>query len=424
MIPKNITSDHILVALKKIDRESVPTDRAATKYHILHENRRYPPKYAISIANEIANGVELKPNEFSGGEEANKFLRKRGFLIVERPRVGKEPDQKTVPQPVSRSVHDSSAVRPETKPPPQIQTDNCNGYPMNPADKVHTKKIVEPIPIPPEDVKSHFQSTDEPHSQYKLATVCVESVAEPSLKQRLELLKDVIAKLAKNVDLFVFPAGFFDTGGKYEKVSEQIESGVCDAIRHSSSSAIACIGVDALFQKDQFGVAFNTDGVLAMAKKFFPTDDEAGVINLASDPFSGESKYPRTFLVKGKRAYLAVCYDSFGIRKKSVKRQNIDLIVNLIHGFNPKGESGSGDVYFAKHGLAGSSKQWGCPTYAAAVFSHRNVSPNWPTGVMWNQGSKSTQEWRYIENTIAQPEPLIVTSSNPNEKAIVRIFSS
>ena len=270
----------------------------------------------------------------------------------------------------------------------------------------------------------NFENEDEANSQYKLATVCVESLVEGFLEQRLDLLKNVIVKLSKNVDLFLFPAGFFDTSGKYEKVSEQIENGVCDAIRKCSSSAIVCVGVDALSQKDQFAIALNKDGVLAMARKFFPTDDEAGVINLAGDPFSGESKYPRTFLVKGKMAYLAVCYDSFGIRKKSVKRQNIDLIVNLIHGFNPKGESGSGDVYFAKHGLAGSSKQWGCPTYAAAVFSRCNVPPNWPTGVMWNQGIKSTQKWKYVENTITQPEPLIVTSANPNEKAIIRIFYS
>jgi hypothetical protein len=281
-----------------------------------------------------------------------------------------------------------------------LLTDNQNGPSIEPEDK------------------------DEANYQYKLATVCVESLVEGFLEQRLDLLKNVIVKFSKNVDLFVFPAGFFYTHDKYEKVSEQIENGVCNAIRQSSSSAIVCVGVDALSQKDQFAIALNKDGVLAMARKFFPTDVEAGVINLASDPFSGESKYPRTFLVKGKMAYLAVCYDSFGIRKTSVKRQNIDLIVNLIHGFNPKGKSGSGDVYFAKHGLAGSSKQWGCPAYGAAVFSHRNVPSNWPTGVMWNQGDKSTLEWKYVENALVQPDSLTVNSSNPNEKAIIRIFIS
>ena len=397
MIPKNITRKHILGALKKIDREGVPMCRDASKFHIVNDNKTYPPKYTISLANKIANRVELKPNEFSGGDETNEFLRKLGFNIVKPSGVEKNPAKQPVPQPVSPPVHDSSVGMPET--------------------------LVPSLPVkddPP------LQYKDEPNSQYKLATVCVESESsvEGSLEQRLELLKNVIVKFSKNVDLFVFPAGFFHTGGKYEKVSEQIESGVCDAIRQSSSSVIVCVGVDALSQKDQLAVVLNKEGILSMARKFFPADGESGRINLARDPLVGEGKYPRIFPVKGKSVYPAVCYDSFGIRKKSVKRPKIDLIVNLIHGFNPKGEFGSGDVFFAKYGMAGSSKEWGCPTYAAAVFSRCNIPPNWPTGVMWNQGDKSTQNWKYIENALIQPESFIITSSNPNESAIIRIFNS
>ncbi len=84
----------------------------------------------------------------------------------------------------------------------------------------------------------------------------------------------------------------------------------------------------------------------------------------------------------------------------SLMNPNVDIILNLVHGFNPIGEFGSGEVYFAKHSFAGASKQWGCPTFGAAVFERRDIPLNWPTGVLWNQGEKSTQKWKYTENAI------------------------
>ncbi|MEM3068196.1 MAG: hypothetical protein QXX91_06130 [Thermoplasmata archaeon] len=42
----------------------------------------YPPKYIISIANKYVNGKELDPEEFSGGVEANQFLKILVFNIV------------------------------------------------------------------------------------------------------------------------------------------------------------------------------------------------------------------------------------------------------------------------------------------------------------------------------------------------------
>jgi len=38
----------------------------------------------ISVANTYANGTELDSNDFSGGEETNSFLRKRGFVVSEK----------------------------------------------------------------------------------------------------------------------------------------------------------------------------------------------------------------------------------------------------------------------------------------------------------------------------------------------------
>lgn len=83
-IPKNITREHVLQALKKIKPETIPSDREATKFALIFNNYLYPPKYILSLANRYANGVDLPASEFSGGEEANTYLRNLGFAIVAR----------------------------------------------------------------------------------------------------------------------------------------------------------------------------------------------------------------------------------------------------------------------------------------------------------------------------------------------------
>ena len=86
MIPKNITKDHILKAIDKIDQEGVPRGRNSTTYNVFYNNKTYPPKLIISYANYFANGDELKPNMFSGGDKSECFnlLINQGFEIVNK----------------------------------------------------------------------------------------------------------------------------------------------------------------------------------------------------------------------------------------------------------------------------------------------------------------------------------------------------
>lgn len=83
-IPKNINRTHIIEAINRILIEGVPEIREATKYELAFNNSTYPPKYVISLANKYANGDTLPSSEFSGGEEANEFLKSRGFLVQEK----------------------------------------------------------------------------------------------------------------------------------------------------------------------------------------------------------------------------------------------------------------------------------------------------------------------------------------------------
>jgi|GEM_PF-6727671 len=92
MIPDNITREHILEALRWLDKETpdgARPGRQSTKYDLVYEGKRYAPKEAIAIANRFANGRDLNSG-FSGGNETNKFLRDRGFQVVLKPGVQKE----------------------------------------------------------------------------------------------------------------------------------------------------------------------------------------------------------------------------------------------------------------------------------------------------------------------------------------------
>jgi hypothetical protein len=81
MIPQAIIKEHVLAALKQIDTNVVPWHRTSTKFDLVYGGKKYPPKYVISLAAKIATGAELPPEKFSGGDEANSFLKHFGFEI-------------------------------------------------------------------------------------------------------------------------------------------------------------------------------------------------------------------------------------------------------------------------------------------------------------------------------------------------------
>ena len=84
MIPNNITRQHILRAITRIDRYGVEPGRESTRYGLVHEKRIYPPKYVVSLANRYANGGMLPAPSFDGGMDTNYFLMRRGFVVREK----------------------------------------------------------------------------------------------------------------------------------------------------------------------------------------------------------------------------------------------------------------------------------------------------------------------------------------------------
>src|SRR5512135_2720468 len=81
MIPKSITCEHILKAIAEIDRNGVSAGRQSTRFHLFFNGKQYPPKYVISLAHGFAEGHELDPSIFGGGQESNAFLAHLGFQV-------------------------------------------------------------------------------------------------------------------------------------------------------------------------------------------------------------------------------------------------------------------------------------------------------------------------------------------------------
>ena len=89
-IPANITKDHLLKAINKIDQEGIPNRGDSKQYDVVYNGQKYPPKLVVSYANTFANGEELDRNSFEGGKDTEcfKLLEENGFEI--HPKVEKE----------------------------------------------------------------------------------------------------------------------------------------------------------------------------------------------------------------------------------------------------------------------------------------------------------------------------------------------
>lgn len=247
-----------------------------------------------------------------------------------------------------------------------------------------------------------YQDSFEPQPQEpKIVTVTLQSSLNdyPKNYDRLKLLKAVVEKHLDS-DVILFPAGYFYFEKQKPNQLREIAKTVCDLLKSCSSIAVICFGIDCDEGNDQLSVAIDSNGVLATGRKFYPTADEEGVIRAANQFDSVEMGYTRFFETCGKRFYMAVCYDCFGIRHREIKNPGVDAILVLAHQFRNRGEGPSGDVDFARKGFAGASQQWGCPVFGTAVFFDRKIPENWPTGVIWDGLGRSVKNFKYQDNKL------------------------
>lgn len=97
-LPKNITREHIIKAITEIDRDGYDPMYEAHRYSLLLNDRHYPPKHVVRLANRIANGGKLDDLMFFP-YEANRLLDKLDFTVsgFEKRQGGRVPEKSTVP---------------------------------------------------------------------------------------------------------------------------------------------------------------------------------------------------------------------------------------------------------------------------------------------------------------------------------------
>jgi len=239
----------------------------------------------------------------------------------------------------------------------------------------------------------------------KVATVLAKEGKKVSNQKRINILTDIVT--ITNADVFVFPGGWFSAGRrKVETIYEDLESMITPLAKDS----YICVGVDGRkkepWAKDQNAIAISNKGIIAGSRKFHSAPTEKTLVELADSYLEQEQGLKRRFNLGGRDCYLAVCYDSFGIRHQNIQNPGVGIILNHIHGFFPIGQGNSGDTYFVRHGLAGASKQWDCPIFGSTIFFDREIPQNWQSGVVWNQGDESTMHWKYEDNPL-QPSEVI-----------------
>jgi len=549
MIPPNISREHVLKALRKIEEEGIPPGRSSKKFNLIHNGKPFPPKYVISLANLFANGKKLNSEVFSGGQETNNYLMRLGFEIegVKKDIIRKKvhirakhsercPECKKTVNDILRKLYGDVATnyrfdfgtRPE-------DFKYSSHYPVlrkiferlqeyrNHKDFVRSEVLPhcdffmksagfilefdesQHFSIPrkisldlyPEDMKLGFSRQkwtrlceeikaqdndpafrDEQRAWYDVlrdflpmikglkptvriyskemawcelkpdnpedferfrnligrnvinrglvATVIMESSRKSSDEARKALLSRILEELAKRIDencVILFPGGYFSAGKEEARtIYDLVGTFVKDELAKAGKNFVVCIGIDGRvedFSRDQIAMAISRRGIEAIGRKFHPAPVESGRVELAKDFRSTEEGLRRTFSFGGRTYFLGACYDSFGIKHLLLPNPGVDVVLDLVHGFTGSGK-GSGCSYFARHGFAGTSKHWKCPVFGAAVFFNRSIPEDWPSGVFWNQGNKSTQKWSYTDNPLRPFEEFRLPG--PEERAIVRVF--
>jgi hypothetical protein len=289
----------------------------------------------------------------------------------------------------------------------------CSLNPKNPGDVSLFKHIIE---------------MDRTTARNWVATVLIQSDENYTNRNRLNALRKIMNKISEKTEgdgVTLFPGGWFSAGSRKAKtIFGWTERNVKAVLKRSRRNLIACLGIDGRktdeWAKDQIGAAISRKGIIAIGRKFHPAPSEKEYVQLAPDHIYKEEGYSRIFESNGRRYFLCACYDSFGLKHKDISNFGIDVVLDLVHGFFPKGDGRSGDVYFAKHGFAGGSKHWSCPFFGAAVFFHRKIPNRWPSGVLWNRGKKNPQKWRYDDNPMKPLNEFELKIDEGN--ALVRIF--
>ena len=97
-IPKNIREEHIAQAIGDIDKNGYDSKFESRDYVLCFQDKFYPPKYVIRLANKFANGRELESSDFIS-HDANRVLTKLGFTVTRTSLTGSRGQTEINPSP-------------------------------------------------------------------------------------------------------------------------------------------------------------------------------------------------------------------------------------------------------------------------------------------------------------------------------------
>lgn len=82
-LPSGISKEHILAAIENLKAGMSHAFSESTKYDLVHDGERFPPKAVIGLAAQRITGTPFLPEDFTGGLESKCFriLEDNGFTI-------------------------------------------------------------------------------------------------------------------------------------------------------------------------------------------------------------------------------------------------------------------------------------------------------------------------------------------------------
>ena len=75
-----VSKESVFKAMQYIDEQGVPLHNQSTKYDLIENDKKYPPKYVIAVADHIENGREINTTSFNA-VEARMFLENLGLKV-------------------------------------------------------------------------------------------------------------------------------------------------------------------------------------------------------------------------------------------------------------------------------------------------------------------------------------------------------
>ncbi len=79
-IPKNITKESVLKAVEYIESNGVPAHNQSVTYSLVVEDKSYPPKYVVAVADHLINNVQISTSDYNS-IEAKNFLKSLGLTV-------------------------------------------------------------------------------------------------------------------------------------------------------------------------------------------------------------------------------------------------------------------------------------------------------------------------------------------------------